>query len=140
MRRYAMAAVLTVLAIGCDSPPTKEKCGQLTSHMFKLSMEGAVAKEKLTDSEKKKLLKNLERDKVLRQAKAPDSSLNKECTKTGSKKKAECVLAAATLDKAKKCEADWTKVEVLVTEKKAEYICRSKQSKKLEGRCTTKLN
>jgi hypothetical protein len=98
MKRWMLAAV--VLAMGCGNGPSPDQCGQLLDHMVDIYLKKAGASV-VGDA-------NANRAELAKQkqavAEARATDYLEACSKTMSKSRVECAMAAPDLDALSKCD------------------------------------
>jgi len=96
MKRWILVAAL--LATGCKTAPSEDRCRQLLDHLVDLEFKKAGAAA-VSDSMKAEIAKQKQ---AVSEAKA--SEFVEACTKKTAKARIECALAAVDLDAVAKCD------------------------------------
>jgi hypothetical protein len=96
MKRWILAAAL--LAAGCKTAPSEDRCRQLLDHLVDLTFKKAGAAQ-VNDAMKAEIASQ---KKAVSEAKA--SEFIENCVKKVSKSRIECALSAADVDAVARCD------------------------------------
>jgi hypothetical protein len=96
MKRQILAAAL--LAAGCKTAPSEDRCRQLLDHLVDLEFKKAGAAQ-VGDARKAEIASQ---KKAVSEAKA--SEFVENCVKKVAKSRIECALSAADLDAVARCD------------------------------------